>query len=306
MINELIKKADVSSFLFSSSQVISTNDMDIKLHTILFLEMAVSVELTGYLGKQYHLGNHFFEIAAAYSYARRHGRTLCLPTRGQGTEPYIYSGYFENCLPFVRDLEGPIARYSEPAFSYTKIPSTELPQVCLQGYFQSERYFAEYKLEIRRLFQPSPSISIKGNERWGSLLNSPESSVLVHARRGDYLKAAAFHNPLPLQYFLNAMAEMRKQIVSPTFILMSDEPEFWKDLSGDVHIIDEKDPEVALYIMSQFKHYIIANSTFSWWASYLSIHQGGVVVAPSQWFGPSGHRDTADIYRKEMIRVDQT
>lgn len=267
--------------------------------------MAVSVELTGYLGKQFYIGNHFFEIAAAYAYARRESRVLFLPTRGNGTELFIYCGYFEKCLPFVRDLEGQLARYVEPAFSYNEIPSTNIPLISLSGYFQSERYFAEYANEIRTLFQPPPSISLKANQRWGHLI-SPEKHVLVHARRGDYLKAAAFHNPLPLKYFLNAMAEMRKYVASPTFILMSDEPEFWKNVAEDAIVVDEKDPEVALYFMSQFKHYIIANSTFSWWASYLSPFCGeGVVIAPKQWFGPSGHRDTADIYRNGMILIDQ-
>lgn len=268
--------------------------------------MKVSIEITGYLGKQFHIGNHFFEIAAAYAYARREGRALCLPTRGAGTEPFVYSGYFENCLPFVRDLEGDVARYSEPAFSYNEIPATNIPGVCLQGYFQSEKYFAEYAAELRILFYPPPSISSKAVERWGAYLGSPDTHVLVHARRGDYLKAAAFHNPLPLQYFFNAMAEMRKHLASPTFILMSDEPEFWKNISDDSVVVDEKDPEVALCFMSQFKHYIIANSTFSWWASYLSpFADQGLVIAPKQWFGPSGHKDTADVYRKGMILIDQ-
>ena len=155
--------------------------------------MKVSIEITGYLGKQFYIGNHFFEIAAAYAYALRHGRALYLPTRGAGTEPFVYSGYFEKCLPFVRDLEGDVARYSEPAFSYNEIPATNIPGVCLQGYFQSEKYFAEYAAELRILFHPPPSISSKAVERWGSYLGSPETHVLVHARRGDYLKAAAFH-----------------------------------------------------------------------------------------------------------------
>lgn len=266
--------------------------------------MAVSIELTGYLGKQYYIGNHFFEIAAAYAYARRERRVLCLPTQGAGTEPFVYCGYFEKCLPFVRDMEGQIVRYAEPAFSYHEIPATDLPFVSLSGYFQSEKYFADYANELRTLFRPPPSILSKAIERWGTYLQSPETHVIVHARRGDYLKVPAFHNPLPLQYFLNAMAEMRTHIASPTFILMSDEPEFWKDINAVV--VDEKDPEVALCFMSQFKHYIIANSTFSWWASYLSPYADqGVVIAPAQWFGPSGHRDTADVYRKGMILVDQ-
>lgn len=266
--------------------------------------MAVSIELTGYLGKQFHIANHFFEIAAAYAYARRYKRTLCLPTTGPGTEPFIYSGYFENCEQYVRDFEGEIQRYIEPTFSYREIPDTKVFQLSLSGYFQSEKYFSEYADEIRMLFHPPAHIRNKAIERWSSYMTSPETTVLVHARRGDYLKAASFHNPLPLQYFLNAMKEIQKYVPSPTFILMSDEPEFWKGVVPNSVIIDEKDAEVALYIMSQFKHYIIANSTFSWWASYLSPHKG-IIIAPKQWFGPTGYNDTEDIYRKDMILIDQ-
>jgi hypothetical protein len=266
--------------------------------------MAVSVELTGYLGKQYHIGNHFFQIAAAYGYARRYKRTLCLPIAGLDKEPFIYSGYFENCEQYVRDFEGDIQRYIEPPFSYKEIPATNALQLSLSGYFQSDKYFAEYADEIRILFHPSAQIKEKAIERWSTHFTSLETKVLVHARRGDYLKAASFHNPLPLQYFLNAIAEIKKYIPSPQFVLMSDEPEFWKDVIPNSVIIDEKDAEVALYVMSQFKHYIIANSTFSWWGSYLSLNKG-TVIAPKQWFGPAGYKDTEDIYRKDMILIDQ-
>ena len=40
-----------------------------------------------------------------------------------------------------------------------------------------------------------------------------------------------------------------------------------------------------MYLMSQFKHHIIANSSFSWWGAWLS-QQKGINLAPYKWFNP--------------------
>lgn len=51
------------------------------------------------------------------------------------------------------------------------------------------------------------------------------------------------------------------------------------------------------------KHYIISNSTFSWWAQYLSRNENKVVIAPSKWFN-EGYGIEPDLYDKEWILIN--
>ena len=56
-----------------------------------------------------------------------------------------------------------------------------------------------------------------------------------------------------------------------------------------------------MYIMSQCKYNIIANSTFSWWGAWLNNTPDKIVIAPKQWMKEETKR--SDIIPETWIRL---
>lgn len=54
--------------------------------------------------------------------------------------------------------------------------------------------------------------------------------------------------------------------------------------------------------MYNCNHFVISNSSFSWWGAYLSDYEGKLVVAPNRWYNNSTKKP--DIYLDDMILLD--
>jgi hypothetical protein len=64
---------------------------------------------------------------------------------------------------------------------------------------------------------------------------------------------------------------------------------------------------LKLFVSSLFKNYIISNSTFYWWGSFLSIYESPYIIAPDKWlFGKDVTLDKYHtIYRQEMTVLER-
>lgn len=118
-------------------------------------------------------------------------------------------------------------------------------------------------------------------------------SVCVHVRRGDYAldpRIAAVHGTLPAEYYAAAAARIAAKVPGPMFFVFSDDLEWARanlEFPGPTRFIGDAAgmaPAVDQRLMASARHFIIANSSFSWWAAWLGTHPGKLVVAPQRWF----------------------
>ena len=263
-----------------------------------------SVQRVSHVKLMGRLGNQLFQIAAAYAHALRSDASLLISGGDESVMPTYYNGFLSGCKQFVGDAPGVVAIEREPHFHYTPIPTGAQS---ILGYYQSSRYFADVKGTVLALFDPPFDIKAEVAKKYSALMHH-KNTVVVHVRRGDYTTSVniRIHGILTPLYYRAAMAFFRDcQGSDCTFLLFSDDIDYCRAVFGSdagVICVDEPNESVALHLMSQFRHYVISNSSFSWWAAYLGA-PASRVVAPDRWFGPGGPSDYEDVYEPEWIRM---
>ncbi len=158
----------------------------------------------------------------------------------------------------------------------------------LEGYWQSEDYFKDVEPTIRQDLRIRPPSDAINQELAGRIRE--HAAVAIHDRYhvrvfDDLQKAAIF---APTDYYQRAVAEMERRVPDAHYYLFSDRPEAARARiplpDGRITTVDHNRGDEAAYadlwLMSQCRHFIIANSTFSWWGAWLSSHPDKHVIAP--------------------------
>jgi hypothetical protein len=257
------------------------------------------------------LGNQMFQIAAAYAYARREGGTLRIHRQSRcGERPVYWDTFFAALAPFLTPTPFTLPCWMEPGpTQYGTPPPLTEPGVCMIGYLQSSKYFADYAEEIRGLFRPPPAHLEAVKEKYAVLLRESHRVVVMHARRTDYVKHAATHGPLDAGYYREAVRRVAAMVDRPLYLLVSDDPNFWLEIRSEMASVFEGDYMVlrgamdieTMLLMQQFPYMVMSNSTFAWWAAWLGCARH--VWVPARWFGPKGPREWEDIYEAEWERI---
>ena len=248
------------------------------------------------------LGNQLFQISAGYAHARRINSKFAINYAlnhagfGQGHHPvkYRYSVY-ENIPTTEQDIQ---LIYNEKEFKYK--PIAPLDNICLHGYFQSERYFEDYKEEIKSLF----SFNFETKEKIKKELSSIKKKVGVHLRLGDYLNKeydGVFHKINYPVYLKKAMSLFGKDY---EFIIFSDDFKSLKtliDLNKFINLNNSNEVE-DMFALSQCDSVIMSNSSFSWWGTWLGKPKSKI-ISPNRWFGPTIQQDYEDRFNKNWIKI---
>lgn len=162
----------------------------------------------------------------------------------------------------------------------------------IRGYFQDKRFFHLIRTDLLREFTPKQP-PLAHNSQLYQIIAQPDT-VCVSVRRGDFLSPAYkndFYVCTP-EYFNKAIDSICRQIAHPRFIFFSDDIEWVESnfrVDGHPCYYERGDNPVweKLRLMYSCHHFIIANSTFSWWAQYLGNREGKIVICPSRWFANS-------------------
>ena len=165
--------------------------------------------------------------------------------------------------------------------------------IFLDGYWQSPNYFADIRDTLLQDFTLAEPLTGYAKETATQMQTT--TSVSIHIRRGDYVKNPHVQQEFGIcsqQYYQTAIAEVTERHPDATFFVFSDDIDWVKtSLNLGERAVYVSDPELTdtteLYLMSQCKHNIIANSTFSWWAAWLNQHPDKLVIAPTPWFDRS-------------------
>ena len=176
----------------------------------------------------------------------------------------------------------------------------------ISGYFQSWRYFEQV-----HNYLPDCAPRIKDVSPWTSRKIEEvrmKDPIICHVRRGDYLELNDVIGVLSFEYYKNALRKLRdKGIAGPVWIV-TDSPQMISDvflLEMQAEIMDEPKGGTAAEIFSVMQscnHFIISNSTFSWWAAFTS--ESSNVVSPKPWF--KNLKEPLDLIPNGWLRIDST
>jgi hypothetical protein len=279
----------------------------------------ISIEIMG------GLGNQLFMIFTALAYGIQNNVKVIFPYHCQmlGPRHTYWNSFLKDLVVFTTENPGNnmndsqisnLPRYFEPGFFYTQLP--QMDNVLLYGYFQSPKYFEQFKLHIFKiihLFDKQQNIK----EKFSGLFDTAGEIVSLHFRLGDYKEKRYHHTIMNYEYYENALAHIVVNVPAVSRVLYFCESEDNEYVLGQISRLQNRFPNIEfckvfdtaedyeqLLIMSCCHHNIIANSSFSWWGAYFNGFQEKIVCFPSAWFG-EGYQNYnhCDMIPDEWIKI---
>lgn len=171
----------------------------------------------------------------------------------------------------------------EEDFNYDCIHDNKYDKkiIYFEGYWQKLIYVEEFALSLREDLQIKKKIDPQNISLAREINNS--ESVAVHIRK------IRFHTHINIDYYIDAIAKVKNLLPNFKLFIFSDDIEWCKNnlrINEDLFFVENnKNDEINdLWLLSQCKHFIISNSTFSWWGYWLSKDKTKIVIKPKNHF----------------------
>jgi hypothetical protein len=222
------------------------------------------------------LEDDLFRVATASATAWDHGAEPVFPDLD--TADLAYRSALLRCN--VGPTPGAWVDWPEPDGPPAPVPFQ--PDMRLVGPFQSPAYFEHHRDALLGLLKPSPQDEAYIAERYGQLLEGPDTvAVSLHywgEERGPrpqygprFLELAARHVPASSQFVLSSNNLVYARGCLPA------------SMAARVVTLDGDPDHIKLFVLAGCRHAIISNSLFDWWCAWLNQGDAAVVVRPERW-----------------------
>lgn len=240
------------------------------------------------------IGNQLFQQVFAASLARRLGGELRTDVSYFGADPYGFSAAVWNLDPAAQAAR--VAEHAGPGSYLIKEGSIraleqvqQVPEdahaLILDGYWQGEAYF-DADIARRTYEQLALRVEPLLDAALLARVRASRNAVAVHLRRRDYAHMGLCRD----SYYLAAIEHLRLNHADAELFVFSDEPNYTRHLLAsrglDFTPVASGTDLGDLFLMAQCRHFVISNSSYSWWGAWFGEQcggRGGLVIAPREW-----------------------
>jgi hypothetical protein len=259
-----------------------------------------------YLGNLGRLANQMFQYASLMGIASNREMEYCIPPKHvfgkfdslvKSSDTNLYECFDINPQNIgITDYK--IRQESSFAFDKNLFNFCE-DRTNINGYLQTEKYFKHIKDDIKKQFSFKSEILEPSKSKFEEFFSGSEV-ISLHIRRGDYI-VNPNHPVQSLDYYKNSLDLLDKNF---PVLIVSDDPKWCNRQSifddDRFFVSDLGNTNVDLCLMSLCNYHIIANSSFSWWGSWLA--NSKKTIAPKNWFGGDCiNHNTDDLYCSDWI-----
>ncbi len=188
--------------------------------------------------------------------------------------------------------------YRDPGFSL-------FSEVLVYGHWFWPEVALEHENDLKRLIISRRTMYSENLD----ILNRIKStkSVGVHIRRGDYVALGKI--ACNIKYYEYSINEIADKVKDAVFFVFSDDINWVKqNLQTDKQVVfvdNNNDTVDDFTLFSSCCHFIMSNSTFSWWGAFLGKTQEKIVFAPLCW-DPEDRLSRSPLVLDSWVKVDNT
>jgi hypothetical protein len=254
------------------------------------------------------LGNQLFQLQYGLKFAEQSGSRIVLDDSflrdsGKAHEVLAFPELFNRFevhtlswfdLRFRRGVERLFDKFRAPTPLFYEPIFVFKPDIKIEGV--KRRYIVDGFWQDKKFLNETFVADVRGAvsqvRRTQNLKDPVDNAVCIHIRRGDYLTNTHWFKrqqiALGLEYYEAAIAHIKREEGLSQFHVYTDDEQWAQEMLFDhpeVSVIPSKhlSPSQLLSQMAHYQHFIIANSTLSWWAAVLSNALPRHVVCPKQW-----------------------